>query len=207
MIDSEVGGGVRAHVADSWVRSAAAGVQADTVDAPITLADDVLRDVPAAHPLAAVFPLLEDVLGRAARDCDAIMAVSDAAGQLLWVCGSPRVLRLAETIGFVEGSNWDERCAGTNAPGMALALDRSITVRRRRALPSLGASLELRGHPHPRPAPRRGSSASSTSPVATRSSCPQTMAMVRAAARMAESELARELLVRGTRRGWKPRAG
>ena len=121
-------GGVRAHVADSWLRSAAAGVHVDTVDAPITLPADALRDHREAHPLARVFPLLDDVLGQAARDCDAVMAVSDASGQLLWVCGTPSVLRRAESIGFVEGSNWDERLAGTNAPGMALRLDQSVNV-------------------------------------------------------------------------------
>ncbi|ADU46848.1 GAF domain-containing protein [Intrasporangium calvum] len=187
--------GVRAQVAESWVRSAAAGVQADTVDAPITLAADVLHDHREAHPLAAVFPALDDVLGQAARDCDAIMAVSDAAGQLLWVCGTPSVLRRAEAIGFVEGSNWDERVAGTNAPGMALRLD---------------APVRIIGAEHFRRSVQRWSCAAT--PIHDPSdqsllgvldiTCadelvvPQTMAMVRAAARMAEAELARELLVR-----------
>jgi hypothetical protein len=188
--------GVRAHVADSWLRSAAAGVQVDTVDAPITLPGDALRDHRSAHPLASVFPLLDDVLGQAARDCDAVMAVSDAEGQLLWVCGTPSVLRRAESIGFVEGSNWDERLAGTNAPGMALRLDRSVNV--------LGAE-------HFRRSVQRWSCAATTIHDPSDQSIlgvlditggdqivvPQTMAMVRAAARMAESELARELLVSG----------
>ena len=184
---------VRALVAESWFRSAAAGVQTDTVDAPITLPTDVLRDHREAHPLAQVFPLLDDVLGQAARDCDSIMAVSDAAGQLLWVCGSPSVLRRAELIGFVEGSNWDERLAGTNAPGMALALDQSVSIMgaehfRHSVQPwscaaapihdpithSLLGVLDITGGPD--------------------AVVPQTMAMVRAAARMAEAELARELL-------------
>ena len=117
---------VRPEVVESWSRSTAAGVRAETVTAPVTLPAEALRDHREAHPLARVFPLLDDVLGQAARDCDAIMAVSDAAGQLLWVCGSPSVLRRAEAIGFIEGSNWDERLAGTNAPGMALALDDSV---------------------------------------------------------------------------------
>ena len=186
---------VRALVAESWFRSAAAGVQTDTVDAPITLPTDVLRDHREAHPLAQVFPLLDDVLGQAARDCDSIMAVSDAAGQLLWVCGSPSVLRRAELIGFVEGSNWDERLAGTNAPGMALALDQSVSIMgaehfRHSVQPwscaaapihdpithSLLGVLDITGGPD--------------------AVVPQTMAMVRAAARMAEAELARELLSR-----------
>ncbi|MEO6411120.1 MAG: GAF domain-containing protein [Pedococcus sp.] len=187
---------VRSQVADSWVRSAAAGVEADRVDAPITLPGDALRDHREAHPLAQVFPLLDDVLGRAARDCDAIMAVSDAAGQLLWVCGTPSVLRRAESIGFVEGSNWDERFAGTNAPGMALALDQSVNI--------IGAE-------HFRRSVQRWSCAATPIHDPTNGTLlgvlditggeqivvPQTMAMVRAAARMAEAELARELLMRG----------
>jgi hypothetical protein len=195
---------VRAQVAESWFRSAAAGVHADTVDAPITLPGDALRDHREAHPLAKVFPLLDDVLGQAARDCDAIMAVSDAAGQLLWICGTPALLRRAESIGFVEGSNWDERLAGTNAPGMALALDESVRV--------IGAE-------HFRRSMQRWSCAATPIHDPATSSLlgvlditggdgvvmPQTMAMVRAAARMAEAELAREVLPLGVRE--RPRAG
>jgi hypothetical protein len=185
----------RAQVAESWFRSAAAGVRAETVDAPITLPSDALRDHREAHPLAQVFPLLDDVLGQAARDCDSIMAVSDAAGQLLWVCGSSSVLRRAESIGFVEGSNWDERLAGTNAPGTALALDQSVRV--------IGAE-------HFRRSVQRWSCVATPIHDPTTHALlgvlditggddvalPQTMAMVRAAARMAEAELARELLSR-----------
>src|SRR5438034_7229054 len=93
------GAPMRAEVADSWHLSAAAGVSADDVEAPITLSEDALPDYRAAHPLAQIFPLLDDVLGQAARECDAIMAVSDAEGQLLWVCGTPATLRRAERIG------------------------------------------------------------------------------------------------------------
>ena len=189
---------MRAQVAESWFRSAAAGVQADAVDAPITLPGDALRDYRQAHPLAQVFPLLDDVLGQAARDCDAIMAVSDAAGQLLWVCGPPALLRRAEAIGFVEGSNWDERLAGTNAPGMALALDESVHV--------IGAEHFRRSMQHWSCAatPIHDPATSSLLGVLDITGgdgvvMPQTMAMVRAAARMAEAELARDVRSYGLR--------
>jgi hypothetical protein len=187
--DEVIGEGMRAQVAESWHRSAAAGVSADDAEAPITLDDSSLRDQREAHPLAQVFPLLDDVLGQAARDCDAIMAVSDASAQLLWVCGHPQVLRTAESIGFVEGSNWDERFAGTNAPGMAVALDQPVSII---------------GQEHFRRSVQRWSCAASPihDPVTgsllgilditggDQVVVPQTMAMVRAAARMAETELA-----------------
>ncbi|MBS2940051.1 transcriptional regulator [Nocardioides sp. J2M5] len=194
---------MRAHVADSWHLSAAAGVDAEAAEAPITLDAGDLRDHRSAHPLARVFPLLDDVLGQAARECGAIMAVSDAAGQLLWVCGTPSTLRRAESIGFVEGSNWDERMAGTNAPGMALRLGQTVLVR---------------GSEHFRRSVQPWSCAATPILDPTSSSLlgvldvtggddiavPQTTAMVRAAARMAEAELARDLL---TGRPEAPRSG
>jgi transcriptional regulator of acetoin/glycerol metabolism len=57
------------------------------------------------------------------------MAVADEHGQLLWVCGRPAVLRRAEAISFVEGAQWDEEHAGTNAPGTALRLDAPVTIK------------------------------------------------------------------------------
>lgn len=119
---------LRPHVAESWLRSAAAGVGVERLEAPITLPGGVLRDYREAHPLARAFPAIDDVLGQMVRDSDAIMAVADEQGQLLWVCGDQRALRRGESIGFVEGSNWDERLAGTNAPGMALVLGRPVSV-------------------------------------------------------------------------------
>jgi hypothetical protein len=182
--------GVRGMVADSWLRSAAAGVNADTSQPPITLAADLLPEYRAGHPLAQIFPLLYDVVGRAAEDCESILAVADERGQLLWVRGRPAVLRRAESICFVEGAQWDERHAGTNAPGMALCLDAPVTIK----------SAEHFVRPVQRwscaaaPVHEPGSGAilgviDITGGRAVDS--PQTLAMVRAAARMAESELAR----------------
>jgi hypothetical protein len=187
---------MRAEVADSWHRSAAAGVHADEIEAPITLPNDDLRDYRQAHPLARVFPLLDDVLGQAARDCDAVMAVSDAAGQLLWVCGSPATLRKAESIGFVEGSNWDERLAGTNAPGLALRLDQPVNVIRSEHFRQSVQQWSCAATPIHDP----GSSSLLGVLDITGGDqivVPQTMAMVRAAARMAEAELARDRLAVG----------
>lgn len=186
--------GVRDVVADSWLRSVAAGVDVDASRPPITLDGDRLPEYRATHPLAAVFPLLYDVLGRAAEDCDSVMAVTDAHGQLLWVRGKPQVLRRAESIQFVEGAQWDERHAGTNAPGTALRLDAPVTI----------TSAEHFVRPVQRwncaaaPVHDPGSGAilgvidiTGGQDVAS----PQTLGMIRAAARLAESELARHALL------------
>jgi hypothetical protein len=185
-------------VADSWLRSVAAGVDVDASEPPITLDRDLLTDYRARHPLAKVFPLLYDVLGRAAEDCDSVMAVTDARGQLLWVRGKPWVLRQAESIRFVEGAQWDEGHAGTNAPGTALRLDAPVTI----------TSAEHFVRPVQRwscaaaPVHEPGSGTilgviDITGGQAVES--PQTIAMVRAAARMAEAELARDAAVAAAR--------
>lgn len=183
---------MRAAVADSWQRSAAAGVPASEQAAPITVPDDELRDLREAHPLARVFPLLDDVLGQAARDCDAVMAVSDEAGQLLWVCGTPAVLRRAERIGFVEGSNWDERLAGTNAPGLALRLDQPASVVRAEHFRHAVQPWSCAATPIHDPGTSRLLGVLDIT-GGDQIVVPQTMAMIRATARLAEVELAREL--------------
>ena len=56
------------------------------------------------------------------------MAITDASGRLLWVEGNSRVLSQAEDMHFVEGALWDEDHAGTNAPGTALAVDHAVQI-------------------------------------------------------------------------------
>ena len=177
-------------MADSWLRSAAAGVEVDLAEAPITIARDEISDYRAAHPLARAFPVLEDVLADAARASDALMAVSDEHGQLLWVCGTPTTLRRAEEIGFVEGSSWDERVAGTNAPGTALTLDRPVQVVRAEHFRSSVQDWSCAAVPiHD----LRSGSLLGILDVTGGDEIvvPQTMAMLRAAARLAEVELSR----------------
>lgn len=183
---------MRADVVASWHRSAAAGVDSDAIEPPITLPDSQLVDYRAEHPLSRVFPMLDDVLGQAARDCDSLMAVSDEVGQLLWVCGSHETLRRAESIGFVEGSNWDERLAGTNAPGLALSLNRPVSVTRTEHFRTSVKGWSCAATPIHDP-----TSGSLLGVVDITGGdqivVPQTQAMLKAAARMVEAELAREM--------------
>jgi hypothetical protein len=202
--------GVREIVADSWMRSVAAGVNVDESLPPITMDHGLLSDYRAEHPLSQIYPLLYDVLGRAAEDCDSVMAVADARGQLLWVCGLPGVLRKAEEILFVEGAQWDEAHAGTNAPGTALRLDTAVSIRA--------------GEHFVRPVQRWSCAAAPIHDPRSHAilgivditggpdvGSPQSIAMIRAAARMAESELGRLDAVRASgaeRRGTgRERAG
>ena len=188
--------GVRSLVAESWLRSSAAGVDPEAHLAPVVLEAADLADYRATHALSHVFPLLYDVLGRAAVDCDCVMAVGDAGGQLLWVTGPAGVMRKAETINFVEGSVWNEHTAGTNAPGMALHLGRPVHVHAAEHFNRLVHPWSCAAAPITDPTTGRVLGVVDITGGPDVSS-PQSLAMIRAAARMAESELAR-LALTGT---------
>ncbi|MEU6009773.1 GAF domain-containing protein [Streptomyces sp. NPDC047453] len=118
---------VRPVVADSWRRSARAGVGPDGT-ASVELADSDLGTYRAEHPLARVMPLFRELLGTFAADGEHLLAVCDAHGRLLWVEGHPDTRRKADRMNFVPGARWSESAVGTNAPGTAVALDRPVQV-------------------------------------------------------------------------------
>ena len=118
---------VRAVVAESWRRSARAGVGPDGT-ASVELTDGDLDAYRAEHPLARVMPLFRELLGTFAADGEHLLAVCDAHGRLLWVEGHPATRRRADGMNFVPGARWAETAVGTNAPGTAVAVDRPVQV-------------------------------------------------------------------------------
>ncbi|MGJ9413600.1 GAF domain-containing protein [Aeromicrobium sp. CF4.19] len=119
---------LRSLVLDSWRRSIDGGLNPE-IDLPgIALDDDALAEVRETHPLAAGMPVIRKLLVESAGDAGLLVAVSDAAGQLLWVEGASSLRSRAEGMHFVEGADWSENSAGTNAPGTALALDRPVQI-------------------------------------------------------------------------------
>ncbi|GGX68605.1 GAF domain-containing protein [Streptomyces fructofermentans] len=118
---------VRSVVADSWRRSARAGVGPDGT-ARVELSDGDLGSYRAEHPLARVMPLFRELMGTFAADGEHLLAVCDAQGRLLWVEGHAAARRRADGMNFVPGARWAESAVGTNAPGTAVALDRPVQV-------------------------------------------------------------------------------
>ncbi|WP_314219379.1 GAF domain-containing protein [Streptomyces zaehneri] len=118
---------VRSVVADSWRRSARAGVGPDGT-ASVELTDGDLGTYRSEHPLARVMPLFRELMGTFAADGEHLLAVCDAHGRLLWVEGHAATRRQAGRMNFVPGARWAESAVGTNAPGTAVALDRPVQV-------------------------------------------------------------------------------
>lgn len=127
LADGTIAPPVRQVVADSWRRSADARAAADGT-APIELDESALGAYRDGHPLARAMPVFRELLGSFAQDGAHLLAVCDPQGRLLWVEGHRGVRRSAERMNFVVGARWDERHAGTNAPGTALAADHAVQI-------------------------------------------------------------------------------
>lgn len=136
-------GEVRPIVWDSWQRSLGSGVDPEGGAPSVDLVDDDLRAYRDAHPLAAVMPVIRKLLVEDAESDKMIVAVTDAGGCLLWVEGDSRLRSQAEGIHFVEGANWGESHAGTNAPAIALAPRPLRAGLSQRALPPARPAVEL----------------------------------------------------------------
>ncbi len=121
---------IRGPIADSWRRSAAAGVDpAGLRVAPVVVDADEATARWEIHPLADMAPLIRSCLAASADESRHLIVVSDANGVLLWVEGNARVrLRAADSMNFAEGALWSEGGAGTNAIGTALAAEHAVQV-------------------------------------------------------------------------------
>jgi hypothetical protein len=120
---------MRLLVAESWQRSLATGVDPELGAARSSAVTRSVSQLREAHPLAPALPVIRRLLVDDAVDANVMVAVASANGTLLWVEGDRRTCRRAESMNFMPGADWSEHAAGTNAPGLALALDRELQIR------------------------------------------------------------------------------
>lgn len=123
---------VRSMVLQSWERSRNRGLNPGTVDldndshAPMSDVD--FKAYRASHRLAAVRPLVHSLMLDDIADSGVVVALTDKSGRLLWVEGDRSARDAAARINFVEGSVWSEETVGTNAPGLALTVNRGVQI-------------------------------------------------------------------------------
>ncbi|HTI35093.1 MAG TPA: hypothetical protein VL422_15560, partial [Miltoncostaea sp.] len=87
---------VRSVIAESWRRSAGAGVRPEGHVAPRVHTDQELRELREEHPIARMMPTFRSLLADVARTLQHLVVVCSAEGGLLWVEGPARVRVLAE---------------------------------------------------------------------------------------------------------------
>ncbi|MFN6554935.1 GAF domain-containing protein [Mycolicibacterium septicum] len=177
----------RSVIEDSWNRLRAKGINPEHHIPPQveTTGLDLLRQQ------SGLIAVLDDVsrgLDSVIEEGDNILVVADARGRVLWRSGSPRVLSLADRLGFIEGATWSENAVGTNGIGTALASHRAVQI--------FSAEHFLRSH-HPWTCagapirdPRTGQVIGIVDVSGPASTVhPTTVALVDLVARLAESQL------------------
>lgn len=120
--------GVRPVIAQSWRRLTGAGLDPAILHPRLALEPDEIERARRASPLSEVMPTLRACLQRFAEDSQHMMVVVDAGGRVLWLEGTGRVRHSADHIAFGEGMLWTEDSAGTNAIGTALAIDHAVQI-------------------------------------------------------------------------------
>jgi GAF domain len=181
--------GVRPVVAASWRRCAVTGLSGAGNLPPVRLDTAGLADYRSRHPLAAVMPVFRDLLGDQSGDCAHVFAITDATGILLWVEGDIATLRRAERMNFVPGAGWSEADAGTNAPGTALVTRSPVQIFTAEHYNTLVHGWSCVAAPVRDPASGQILGVIDLTGGANVAS-PHALALVRAAARVAEAELA-----------------
>jgi hypothetical protein len=188
----------RPVVVESWRRSLAAKINPDGDEPPVAFGDDQLVDVRESHPLAACVPLLRQTLLDASGDLMHIMIITDAVGNILWREGHPRVCHDADRVWLAEGTRWAESAIGTNAMGTTLATDAPVQIHSAEHLVRTYHSWTCAACPVHDPETGQIIGAVDVSgPLHTMH--PALMALVSAAARLAEGELSQRAAQRHQR--------
>jgi len=156
---------------------------------------DVAR-VRAEHPLAPVLPVLRDTLVTIADEAMHMMIVTDAQGRILWREGRREVLRRGdERVGLVKGALWSEESIGTNAMGTAPSADEAVQIHPAEHL--VGDCHRWTCAAAPVHDPETGAMIGAVDVTGPqRTFHPTTLALVVAAARLAEGFLRTQLAVR-----------
>jgi hypothetical protein len=186
----------RAVVSKSWRRSLDAAVDPERAPSPASVFGQAeVADIRAGHPLAETLPLLRETLVAIADEAMHMMIVTDARGHILWREGHHDVLRRAEASGLVEGTRWSEDATGTNAMGTALAEDLAVQIHSAEHLVRACHIWTCAASPvHDPDSGKIIGVVDVTGPV--RSFHPSTMALVKAAAKLAEGQLRTRMVER-----------
>ncbi|MCC3296452.1 GAF domain-containing protein [Arthrobacter caoxuetaonis] len=119
---------LRPGVLESWQRSLSHLPDPDAAAPALVFDGDELAVYRASHPLASIMPVIQRLLVDPGKDSGLLVAVGDQLGRLLWVDGDPELLRRAEGMMFMPGTDWSENSIGTSAPGTALVTGHSVQI-------------------------------------------------------------------------------
>ena len=179
---------LREVIVRSWARCLEARVDPER-PAPRLLDSDEVQQRLDGHRLATVVPVVRELFAEVASEARHLALLGDAEGLLLWAEGHPSMMEAAAKPQFLPGCVCSEPTVGTNAMGTALVLDHAVQVFSAEHFNRLLHGWATSAAPihEPRTNEQLGVVGLSCS---FRRAHPHTLALVNAAARLAEGELA-----------------
>ncbi|WP_457207203.1 transcriptional regulator [Nocardioides sp. P5_C9_2] len=117
----------RPEISASWRRVRAGGLAPGAEPAVAPLAEAEVESRRASSALAPLLPSITSSLAPVVDD-GLLIVVTDTDGRVLWRRGHGGVRRLADRLGFVQGSAWTEANVGTNAIGTCLVVGEPVHI-------------------------------------------------------------------------------
>lgn len=179
---------LREVILRSWARCLEAGVDPER-PAPRFIDAEEAQERLDTHPLAAAVPIVRELLAEVAPQARHLAVLADAQGLLMWAEGHPSMIAAAGKPHFVPGCLCSEQTSGTNAIGTALVLDHAVQVFSAEHFNRLLHGWATSAAPIHQPDTGELLGVVGLS-CSFRRAHPHTLALVTAAARLAEGELA-----------------
>ncbi|MGA8943943.1 MAG: sigma-54-dependent Fis family transcriptional regulator [Thermoactinomyces sp.] len=119
---------LRHVVYQSWERCRNYGVNPHKQETTIVYDAQSLKEILNQSKLFnAALPVLND-LRKQTENTGYIVTLCDSFGRIIYLDGDPQTLRQAEKINFVQGADWSEEKAGTNAIGTCIKISEPIQI-------------------------------------------------------------------------------
>ncbi|GAB6934265.1 sigma-54-dependent Fis family transcriptional regulator [Calditerricola yamamurae] len=119
---------IRPVVQDSWKRCMSSGVDPTRQQTTVLLDEDDVQNLVANFRLYQLaLPILEQ-LAKETEGTGHLLTLCNRDGFILYLRGEPAILRKAEKMNFVLGSQWSEEAIGTNAIGTCLKIGQPVQI-------------------------------------------------------------------------------
>lgn len=119
---------IRSQIYQSWRRCQAYGVDPHQKQTSVSLSQDKLTELVQKSQLYRVsLPVLKE-LGKQINGTEHLITLCDDKGRIIYLQGDYRIMKKAAKMNFVQGADWSEKAAGSNAIGTCIASGQPIQV-------------------------------------------------------------------------------
>jgi len=119
---------IRKDIFQSWKRCQNYGVNPHQKQSSVILTNDQLSElIDKSQLYNTSIPILEE-LKQQTVGTEHLITLCDSNGRIIYLSGKHSLLHKAEKMNFVQGADWSEKIAGSNAIGTSIAAGKPIQV-------------------------------------------------------------------------------